>query len=824
MQDIRDAFRGLKASPVVTAVAILSLALGIGANTAIFSILDSLVLRTLPVKAPQQLALVGLDGDAGSFTNPLWEQMRAHGELLDGMAAWSRSRFNLAHSGPSDLTDGLLTSAGFFDVVGTSPLLGRTFTADDDRRGGGAAGPVAVISYNFWQRRFAGAADVIGRSLTIDRVPFTIVGVTGPEFFGPEVGRSFDVAVPIGTEPLLRGKESALDRRSSWWLEVIVRRKAGQSLDAATTALRGVQPLIREATIPADWRPEDQKTYFTEPFTLSDAASGTSGLRTRYQTPLTAIMVVVVLVLLIACANIANLLLARATARRHEISVRLALGASRWRLVRQLLAESLLLSLCGAAVGLLFARWGSQLLLRQLSTSTNTVFLDLGLDWRVLAFTTLVSVLTALLFGVAPAWRASRVRPNEALKEQGRGISADRRFSMGNLLVVVQVALSLILVVAAGLFMRTFSSLANLDLGFERDPVLIVNVNARRLPIEPAERPGLYERLREAAATVPGVASASVSAVTPVSGSAWQFLVEIPGGPALPERERVGYVNLVSPDFFRTLGTRVIAGRDFSSLDRRGAPDVVIVNEAFAKKFFNGGNPVGKTVRQPPFPGRAGTTHEVVGYVEDAVYRSLRQPAPPTMYLPVAQNAEPPSAISVSVRAAGGSPALLIKPLAAALGGVNGELAITFRPLAEQVNASLVQERVVALLSGFFGGLALLLAGLGLYGVTSYAVGRRQTELGIRMALGAAPGGVVRLVLRRVAVLVVLGVGLGVGLGILTAVTASKFLTGMLYGLQPKDPLTFAAAAVILALVGALAGWIPAHRASRVDPALVLRQ
>jgi putative ABC transport system permease protein len=312
--------------------------------------------------------------------------------------------------------------------------------------------------------------------------------------------------------------------------------------------------------------------------------------------------------------------------------------------------------------------------------------------------------------------------------------------------------------------------------------------------------------------------------VTPIAGSTWQFLVEVPDGPTLPERERVAYVNLVSPDFFKTMGTRVIAGRDFSAQDRRGGLDVVIVNEAFAKKFFNGTNPVGKTLRQPPFPGRAGSTHEVVGYVQNAVYRSVRQAVPPTMYLPVAQNPEPPSSISLSVRAAGGSPALLIKPIAAAIAGVNGDLPITFRPLAEQVNASLIQERVVALLSGFFGGLALLLAGLGLYGVTSYAVGRRRTELGIRMALGAEPGGVVRLVLRRVAMLVGMGIALGIGLGILAGATAAKFITGMLYGLQPKDPLTFAAAAVILAAVGALAGWIPARRASQVDPALVLRQ
>jgi putative ABC transport system permease protein len=708
----------------------------------------------------------------------------------------------------------------------SAPLLGRTFTRDDDRRGGGEAGPVAVISYRFWQQRYGGAGDVIGRSIAIERVPFTIVGVTGPQFFGTEVGRTFDVALPLGTEPLIRGRESALDGRLSWWLTVMVRRKPGQTLEAATTALRGVQSQIREATIPPEYqaRPQERDGYFSEPLTLVDAATGQSRLRTRYQEPLTAIMVVVGLVLLIACANIANLLLARAAARRHEISVRLALGASRWRLVRQLLSESLLLSCLGAILGLAFARWGGRLLVRQLSTSTNTVFLDLGLDWRVLGFTTAVAVGTALLFGVAPALRGSKVRPNEALKEHGRGVSADRRFSLGNLLVVAQVALSMILVVAAGLFLRTFSSLVNKDLGFERDQVLIVGVNAARAPVEPQDRAALYERLRLAAAGTPGVGSAAVSAVTPISGSSWNYMVDVPGGPDLPQRERVAFMNLVSPDFFRTLGTRVVAGRDFSYADRKGAPDVIIVNEAFARKFFGGKNPIGRTVRLPGFGNEPTTSHQVVGFVQDAVYRSVRQDIPPTMYFPVAQRRDVPSGVSLSVRAATGSPALLIKPLADSLGGVSKDLAVSFRPLAQQVNNSLIQERIVAILSGFFGGLALLLAGLGLYGVTAYAVSRRHTELGIRMALGADPAGVVRLVLRRVALLVAAGVTLGVLLAFITTALATTTLTAMVYGLEPRDPLTFVIAAVVLASIGALAGWIPARRASRIDPAVVLRQ
>jgi len=653
----------------------------------------------------------------------------------------------------------------------------------------------------------------------VDWVSYTIIGVTPPEFFGAEVGRNFDVAIPIGTEPLVRGRENSLDHRSNWWLNITLRLKPGQSIEAATAALRGMQPQIREATMPQDWAEQYKKTYLNEALTLIPAATGSSGLRRRYQQPLTAIMVVVALVLLIACANIANLLLARANARRHELSVRVALGASKVRIARQLLTESLLLSGVGALVGLLFARWGSGLLVRQLSSTTNTVFLDLGLDWRILGFTALIAVGTAILFGVAPALRATRVQPNEALKEQGRGVVGER-FGLGNALVVVQVALSVILVVAAGLFVRTFSSLANVHLGFDHRPVLVANINAQRLQLDPSQRPDLFERLRQAAASVPGVTSAALSSVTPVSGSTWNNVVEIPGAPARPERERSTNINLLSSSWFTTMGTRLIAGRDFTDRDVTGSASVTIVNEAFARKFFDGQNPLGRHVVQPGSPTRPAIDREIVGYVEDAVYRALREPVPPTMYLPLLQQPDPPSRMSISVRAAGGSPALLTKSLTAALTGVNRDVAITFRMLSEQVNASLFQERIVAMLSGFFGGLALLLAGLGLYGVTSYAVSRRRTEIGIRMALGAAPSGVVRMVLRRVAVLVGFGVALGAGI----SVWASRFVTTLLYGLQPRDPATLVLAALVLSLIGAMAGWIPARRAARIDPARVLRE
>ncbi len=820
MSDIRDAFRTLKATPVVTLVAILSLALGIGANTAIFSILDSLMLKSLPVKVPDRLAVLGTGQDRDSWTYPIWEQVRDRRDLVDGAFAYSSSRFNLSRTAQTEFVDGFWGSGRIFEVLGVPAILGRTFTEADDRRGGGPDGPVAVVSYRYWQSKFDGAANVIGQTLTIERVPYTIVGVTPPEFFGIEVGRTFDVAIPFGTEPLVRGKESALDRRSSWWMSIVVRLKPGQTLAAGTAAIRGVQAQIREATIPPNFRTEDKERYLTEAFTLIPASTGNSYLRDRYRTALLTIMGVVVLVLLIACANIANLLLARATARRHEMSVRLALGASRVRLIRQLLTESLLLAVAGAALAVLFARWGAALLVRQLSTSTNTVFLDIATDWRILGFTALIAVGTALIFGTAPAFRASGVTPNEALKERGRGLVGDGRLGLGNFLVVVQVALSLLLLVAAGLFVRTFTSLSNLPLGFDSNPILVASVNAARATSNADERPALYERLRQAAAQVPGVASAAASAVTPVSGSTWQFAIERVDDRMIGEKDRGVYVNLVSPGWFQTFGTRFLGGRDFRDRDTKSAPHVVIVNEAFARKFTNGANPIGHHFRQPEYPDRPAFDQEIVGYVQDAVYRSLRAPVPPTMYVPLGQQGEAPSGISISVRAAGGSPASLTKSVAAALAAVHPDITMTFRPLAEQVKGSLIQERVVAMMSGFFGGLALLLAGLGLYGVTSYAVNRRRTELGIRMALGAGPAGVVGLVLRRVGVLV----GAGVVVGGAVSWALARFVATLLYGLEPHDPMTLAGAAVLLGAIGALAGWLPARRASRIDPAEVLRE
>ena len=814
--DVRLAVRQLRASPLVSAVAILSLALGIGANTAIFSIVNSLLLRPLPVRQPQQLVTL----TQGGWTNPIWEQIRDRTGLFDSSFAWSATRFNLASGGEAEFVNGIWASGSLFETLGVGAILGRTLTTSDDRRGGGPDGPVAVISYDFWQGRFGGAADVVGRTLTIERVPFTVVGVTPPDFFGPEVGRTFEIAVPLGDEPILRGRESRLDQRSTWWLSIMARLRSDQSIDAANAALRAAQPAIRDATAPGF------NGYITEPFTLAPAATGDSQLRRRYQRPLIVVLAIVALVLTIACANIANLLLARATARHHEFSVRRALGASRWRLARQLIAESAVLSAAGAVAGVAIARWGSQFLVQQISTRTDRVFLDLSLDARVLVFTVGVTIATTLLFGVFPALRVAASEPMDAIKEHGRS-RATRRGGLSGSLVVAQVALSLVLVVAATLFVRTFTSLVNLDLGFDRDRVLVVNVNAERAPIDRvAGRLPLFERVLERVRALPGVVEAGLSTIAPVSGRWTNTEVDVSKTPRLEGRQALTFRNAITPRWFATLGMHLVAGRTFTDADRKGAPEVVIVNEAFVRRFLSGQDPIGRTVQRRVMFNRnrpnasPPPSQEIVGVMADAVYRNLREPIPPTMFEPLEQREESLAGeISLILRTSG-SPMAEARSVVAAIRDVDVDLATTVRPLADFVDANVVQERIVAMLAGFFGGLALLLAGLGLFGLTSYTVERRRPEIGIRMALGAAPSGVVGLVLSGTTGLVVTGIIVGGTLSL----WASQFIGALLYQIEARDPVTLVGAAATLAAIAAIAAALPAYRASHIDPATVLRE
>jgi predicted permease len=812
----------------VSAVAILSLALGIGANTAIFSILNSLLLKPLPVAEPHRLAIVGSDdpNESPSVSYFVWKETRDR-RLFDRSFAWATDRVALSSASEPAVAEAIWATGDFFDVLGVPAIVGRTFGARDDRRGGGPDGPVAVISYGFWQRRFGGATDAIGRTLTIERVPFRIIGVTPPSFFGLDVGAAFDVALPLETEPLLGRIPPRLESRYWPWLQIMARLRPGEAADSLTAALRAAQPQIREATMPDYASAEDRESYLKAAWTVRAAPGGVSRFRRRYGPALVTLLGVVGMVLLVACANIATLLLASAAARRHEFSVRMALGASRWRLVRQLFSESLLLSIIGAALGVAFAQWGGRLLVGQLSTWAYTAVLDLSLDWRVLGVTAATTVATALLFGTAPALRAARAEPIEMLKARPGKLSGDARVGLAGGLVVVQVALSLILVVAAGLFLRSFAALAYRDLGFDRGRVVVAIVDARRSAVPASARLALFERVREAAAAVPGVECAATSMATPLGSAGVRFtpLITFPGNAASAGRDLRILTTPVSPGWFRTFGTRLLAGRDFDAHDGAGAPHVVIVNEAFARRYFDGANPLGRTimeVRDDPADRRS---LEVVGLVEDAAFTSVREPVEPTLYRPIAQAVDEkmlasfPS-VSVSVRAAERSPAGLTGGLAAAIGGVDPDLSVSFQTVTETLNVFYVRERLLALLSAFFGAFALLLASLGLYGVTSSAVTRRRREIGVRMALGAEPRAVVRMVLGRLSLLA----GLGIAAGAIGGLWAARFVAALLFDTATHDLLTFGASAAVLAAVAGAAGWLPARRAARIDPATVLRE
>ena len=814
VQDLRDAARALRATPLVSAIAILSLGLGIGANTAMFSVADALILRPLPVDDPGRLALLGSDGERRTaWTNPIWEQIRDRPELFPGAFATSNTRFNLSPAGESQFVEGLWASGTTFDVLGVQPVIGRMFTAQDDRPGGGADGPVAVIGHAFWQRQFGGSPDAIGKALTIERVAFTIVGVVPPEFFGVEVGKTFDVALPIGTATLIRSP-GALRQRSSWWLRIMIRLQPGQTPEAATALLRGLQPNIREATLPDDWHPWTLPEYLRQPFRLELAATGESGLRTKYQRPLTAIAVVVGLLLLIACANLANLLLARAAARRQELAVRIALGASRLRVFRQLLTESLLLATGGALLGVGLAHWTSRVLVRLLSAPAP-VALDLPLDWRVLAFAAGSALVTAVLFGTAPALRGARQSPNDALKAQMRTVVGDHHVGPTQLLLVAQVAMSLVLVVTALLFVRTFASLTSVKRGFDDRRLLVASVSfpPARIPVE--QRSDVFSRLLASARAIPGVASASLSNGVPLNATMWNNVIELPDGPDLPPLERLTRFNMVTPGWFGTYRTRLLAGRDFSASDTPDSPQVAIVNEAFARRFVPGRSPIGVRVRHPD-----NVVREVVGYVEDVTYTSLREPAPPTLYICVGQERQLPASMILTLRAGTGSPAVLTRPLVQAIDGVSSDLVATVRPLSDNLRGALSQERLVAVLSAFFGALALLLAAIGLYGVTSYSVTRRRPEIAVRIALGATPWGVVALMLRRASFLVCTGLAAGT----VASLWASRLIAPLLFGLEPRDPATLVGAMAILAAVALLSASLPAYRASRIDPARVMSE
>ena len=811
-QDIRYGLRTLAANPGFTATAILSLALGIGANTAIFSILNAVLLRSLPVEDPQRLVQVrpGVDGD-DEFTNPIWEQVRDRQQAFSGALAYAPDRFDLADGGESHYAVGLWVSGDFFRVLGVPAIAGRIFSRDEDRRG---TVPIAVISYQFWKRNFDGNADAIGKTVRLNRHIFEIVGVTPPWFRGLDTDWGFDVAVPIACEPIFHPDHSALDERAEWWLRILGRMLPGESIEQARDRMRAIAPGIFRATLPSDFPADMQNQYLRNSFFLKPAATGFSEMGAQYRTALFTLMAIVGLVLLIACANIANLLLARAPARQREFSVRMAIGAGRARVVRQLMTESLLLSICGTAAGLLLALWGGRLLIHLISTTRHPLDIDLSLDSRVLAFTVGAAILTAVLFGFAPALRATRMELNQVMKENTRtALRASSRFSLGKTLVAGQVALSLVLLIAAGLFLGTLRNLWAVDPGFTRHNILIVAANVQQAAIPAAKRVNTYREILDRLRALPGVASAASSLITPISPEGWAQPVKPEGIVAKSPRDTLMFLNRISPGYFATLRTPMLLGRDFGNRDELNAAKTIIVNESAARQFFGAANPIGKTI------GIDADVYQIVGVVKDTKYNRINEEVRRIGYLAAGQDAEPRPTIRFTLRS--DVPAeTLIPAVRAAIGDVNRGISLEFRNLESQVSESLLLPRTVALLSSVFGSLALLLAMVGLYGITSYAVTRRKGEIAIRMALGAPRQSVVWLMLRDVVMLLALGMAAGLA----ASLAAGRLVTSLLFGVQPRDPMQLAGAAAILAAATALAAYVPARRAARLDPMAALRE
>ncbi|MGJ5816978.1 ADOP family duplicated permease [Paludibaculum fermentans] len=820
-QDIRYGLRALAANPGFTLTAVLSLALGIGANTAIFSIINAVMLRTLPVADPQALVQLKLGGGGDDELNtPLWEQIRDHQQSFSGVLAYASERLSLGASSDGRFAQGLWVSGDFFRVLGVPAMQGRAFTIDDDRWGGGSQGPVAVISYRFARSHFAEGEQVVGQTIQLNRKPFVIVGVTPPWFTGLDLEQSYDVAIPIGCQPVLRAGATTEDEIHHWWLRIVGRIPEGRTIQQADERLQAITPDILKATTPPEQSARDQAEYRKTNFALRPAALGFSATRTQYRTALYVLMGTVGLVLLIACANIANLLLARAAARQRELSVRIAIGASRVRIIRQLMTESLLLALAGAGGGFLLSLWGSRALVRMLSTSARVVDLDTSPDLRLLAFTIAVAGLTAVIFGLAPAIRGTRLGVHSALKEQDRGtLRGTHRLGLGRALVAGQVALSLVLLAGAGMFAMSLRNLLTLDAGFTRRNVLLVGLDLQEA-VPQARRAAVYQEILHRVESIPGVASAASSVLQPIGSAGWAQGVEPEGYTPRSRRDSQLFLNRISPEFFRTFGTALVSGRAFSDRDTLSSPLVMVINESAALRFFGSSNAVGRTIRMSkPGSRTEKDSYEVVGVVQDTKYNRLDEAPRRIGYLAFWQEPEPGSSIRLAVRSDVSMEALAPAVRDRIL-GVQRDAALEFSSFEARVNDSLLQPRLVAVLSSIFGGLALLLAVVGLYGVTAYSVARRRGEIGIRIALGAQRGSVVWLMLRDVGALLLCGLVIGIAISL----GAGKLIGTLLYGLKPGDSRVLGGAALLLCAVTALAAYVPARRAARIDPMVALRE
>lgn len=810
-QDLRLGLRRLRRAPLATGLALLSLALGIGATTALFSLMNAIMLRSLPVSHPEQLVHVMMQLPKSqhllsSFSNPIWEQLRDQQQAFSGAFAWNFTQVPMRSGGQQQQAAAVEASGGYFATLGVVPEAGRAFGAEVDR---GPCPHIAVLSDAFWQSHFARSPAALGSTLTLANQDFQIIGVAPRGFFGMDVGTQFDVILPLCAQAVISPR-NMLQMRDAWWLEVAGRLKSGETMAQAEAQLQARMPGWLQASLPA-WsdRPQLEQNFLSRHLRLQPLAGGVSYLRGNYQLPLEILLGVAGLVLLVACANLAGLMLAQSAARKDETATRLALGASRARLIRQMLTESLSLAVAGAALGALLAAWACRWLEDYWSTQALAIHLHLAPDARVLGFALAVTLATAVLFGLPAALRST----DSSHSARGRTVTGHT----GHHMAAVQVAVSIVLIAGAGLFLRSFVNLARVNLGF--DPAQVTVVRLGMTGRHESSRAGAARQARdlEALRQLPGVEAISESFIVPTAGMQWDAALAA-RATSLPDV----CMNAVSPGYFAALQVPLVAGRDFRATDATAAPAVVILSQSAARGLFPEGNALGQQVELPH--SEEVRPSLVVGIAADAKYdSSLRRAAPPTAYYPLAQLLSPFPTTSYELRSA--LPLAAMQPaVRAALAQADPDANVTIGTLEAVVANTLKPERLLALLSVLFGGLALLLTAIGLYGMAAYNANRRRREFGVRMALGARPIAVVKLALAEQGRTLALGVIAGLGLAWAGARLLQAALGKLLFGLQAADGITLTAAAAVLVAVALFAAWLPARRAARADPLTALRE
>jgi predicted permease len=818
-QSLRYTLRILAKSPVFTTVAILSLALGIGANTAIFTLINALLLRDLPVQHAEQLVqLRATRPDAKvPFSYPMLRELARHQRVFTGLVGWGGGgMFNVEANGTLSRDSLTSVTGNCYSELGVTPLLGRLFTPADSDPSSGVSNQVVVLGYAFWQRRFVGSHDVVGKQIRIEGHPFTIVGVTRKWFTGMNAGQPPDLTIPITAFPLLaEGNQFNIESRSLLWLFVTARLKSGVSIPQAHAQLESFWPDVLRATASTQDPGPRRDRFLSMGIEITPAAKGFStSFRFEFARPLYVLAAIVALILLVACVNLANLMLARAAARSHEMSVRVAIGASRWSLAQQVFTESLVLSLSGALLGLAFANWGSRLLVFLMTEQSPVpVSFDLSPDPLVLSLTIVVAVLTAILFALAPAWRASRQDPAAVLQQGARALSGSTG-RLSRVLIVTQVALSMVLLLGAGLLVSSFEKLRTLRLGFQKESVLQIALYPRPGGYQNLDLKTYHQQLLEGVSAIPGVRSVGLSDLSIPSPEAWHDFVS----PASADQSTAAHIFAnaveVSPGFFQTLDIPLLRGRAFNDLDDEHHPRVAILSAALASRLFPNSDALGKSIRFGVMPDYQNL--QIVAIAADARLINLRDPSPPILYVSSLQY--PRQWGYLLVRTAE-SPNTVAKPIAQHVDSLGREYALTTQTITEVVSSQLTEERVTALLSGFFAALALLLASIGLYGLMSYAVTRRTRELGIRVAIGAQRQDILWIVLRETLALALIGLAIGIP----CAIAACRLISSMLFGLSPSDLPTIAVVSLLLLLVALFAGYLPARRASAIDPIVALR-